>query len=81
MAKKKKKFGLDDALELTAHAATLLGNFKDAQSAAKKSKESTSFDKGNATNLKGAQAGVSTRKPPNTDYGVSQLNKRYRNTP
>ena len=77
---KKKKFGMDDALELTAHAATLFGNFKDAQKAAQKSKESKSFDEGNATNLKGAEGGVSTRKLPNTDYGTSQLNKRFRNT-
>lgn len=76
---KKKKFGMDDALALTAHAATLLGNFKDAQKAASKSKESKSFDEGAKTNLKAAEGGASRNPKLGTqDPGMSQLNKRYK---
>lgn len=53
---------MDDAIALTAHAATLVSSFKDAQAAAKKSKVSKSFEEGNATNLEGAQGGESPVK-------------------
>ena len=72
---KKKKFGWDDVAELAGHAATMVGHYKDAQAAAKKS-----FDDGNSTNLKGSEGGVSNPalKKAQQQTGNSQLNTYYK---
>ena len=69
---KKKKFGLDDVVELAGHAATMVGHFKDAQASAKKS-----FDDGNSTNLKGSEGGASKPKLGMKDSGMSSLAREY----
>ena len=73
---KKKKFGLGDIAELAGQAATMVGYYKDAQAAAKKS-----FEDGNSTNLKGAEGGVSKKKLGNAQRftGLSELNQANRN--
>lgn len=76
MAKKKNKFGWDDFAELAGHAATMVGHFKNAQDAAKKS-----FEDGNKTNLEAAEGGVSKKKlrQAQTFTGQSQLNSYFKN--
>ena len=72
MAKEKNKFGWEDVAELTGHAATMVGYYKDAQAAAKKS-----FDDGNKTNLKGSEGGASKPKLGTKDSGMSSLAREY----
>lgn len=64
---KKKKFGIMDAVDLAQSAAQAFGTFKAAQ------KTTNEFDKGTATDLKGAEGGVS-KKPTNPQRKPSQLN-------